>query len=213
MVKIQRTPIAPESLAAGKSYRKKDVWDQLYTDFHGKCYLCEKNELDSIEVEHLLPHHGGKYPERKYDWHNLFYSCAHCNSVKNQARYEENIIDCCRTEPEALIRQELAGSVVCVTPLVDTPEAVNTAALIRDCFELRNTGSRYYECQTKAQALARTMKKLNDELGKYQKTKSGKSLRILRAMLRREASFAGFTRTYVRNRIDRYPELEKFVAL
>ena len=58
MVKIERSPIAPASLAIEKAkgtdnYRGEDVIQQLHHDFHGKCYLCEIDELQSIQVEHL----------------------------------------------------------------------------------------------------------------------------------------------------------------
>lgn len=39
--------------------------------------------LQDPQVEHLLPHKNGKYKERKFDWDNLFWSCGHCNGVKN----------------------------------------------------------------------------------------------------------------------------------
>lgn len=214
MVKIERTPTAPASLAAGKSYNEPDVIAQLEADSHGKCYLCEgKDFMAGIVVEHLLPHHNGKFPDRKFDWNNLFYSCSHCNSVKNQAKYEENVIDCCRTDPEKLICQELVGGVVCVTPLAGTPEASNTAELIRDCFELRNTGIRVIECRNKVRDLQGRMTQLHDELDAYRETKSAGSLRRLRGMLRREAKYAGFSRAYVRAHLSEYPDLEEYVAI
>ena len=43
------------------------------------------------QVEHLLPHLDGKYPKRKFDWNNLFWSCGHCNNVKNQRIYDEGL--------------------------------------------------------------------------------------------------------------------------
>lgn len=53
MIKIARSPAAPASLAVEKAkgtnnYRGEDVIRQLYTDFHGKCYLCEIDNLQSI---------------------------------------------------------------------------------------------------------------------------------------------------------------------
>ena len=58
MIKIARSPAAPASLAVEKekgtnNYRGEDVIRQLYTDFHGKCYLCEIDNLQSIEVEQI----------------------------------------------------------------------------------------------------------------------------------------------------------------
>lgn len=105
MVKIDRSYPAPASLAlesqnVSGSYSKEDVIDQLEHDFHGKCYICEIKPLMDPQVEHLLPHKGGKYPERKFDWNNLFLVCAHCNSVKNKKKYDSGILNCCETDPE-----------------------------------------------------------------------------------------------------------------
>jgi uncharacterized protein (TIGR02646 family) len=96
MVKVNRTKTAPASLAIEKekgteNYRERDVVFQLNKDFNGKCYLCEIDKLQSIHIEHLKPHHG-KDRDLMFDWNNLFLSCPHCNSVKNQKKYEEHII-------------------------------------------------------------------------------------------------------------------------
>ena len=218
MVKIERTKTPPASLAIQKqkpngSYAQQDVIDQLFIDFHEKCYLCEQNELQSIEVEHLLPHHNGKELDRKFDWNNLFLSCSHCNSVKNRGKYETNVVNCCTDDPETLIHQELYEGKVCVTAVVDTPEAKTTASLVEDCFELRNQAIREKECQVKVRALQSTMNLLYKELNKYQIGKTERSLRTLRGMLNRKYKFSGFTRTYVRDNLEKYPELAPFVVL
>lgn len=61
-------------------YRAGAVYDQIKADFHEKCYLCENNELTSIQIEHFEPHKNDL--AKKYDWNNLFYSCGHCNNIK-----------------------------------------------------------------------------------------------------------------------------------
>lgn len=218
MVKIKRTPTPPASLAIEKmkangSCTEQDVVDQLELDFYEKCYLCEQNELQSIEVEHLLPHHNGKYIDRKFDWNNLFFSCAHCNSVKKRAEYENNVIDCCKTDPETLIHQELCAGKVCVNALADTVEAKTTASLIQDCFQLTNRPIREKESQVKVRALQATMNDLYKELDKYKLKNSKKSFYAIRGMLSREYKFAGFTRTYVRDHIDKYPDFEPYIRL
>ncbi len=108
MVKVERSFPAPESLAveAAKingSYKEKDVTERLKKDFHDKCYICEIKGLQDPEVEHLLPHKNGKYPERKFDWNNLFWCCGHCNSIKNNGKYDSGIIDCCNQDPAELM--------------------------------------------------------------------------------------------------------------
>ena len=66
------------------AYRSGPVYEQIKTDFHEKCYLCEDDEQTSIQIEHFEPHKDDAI--KKYDWNNLFYSCGHCNGVKG-ARY------------------------------------------------------------------------------------------------------------------------------
>lgn len=61
-------------------YRSGPVYEQLKTDFYGKCYLCEDDEPISIQIEHFEPHKNDL--SKKYDWYNLFYSCGHCNNLK-----------------------------------------------------------------------------------------------------------------------------------
>lgn len=61
-------------------YRDGPVYELIRNDFHGKCYLCEDNEVTAIQIDHLEPHRGDR--DKKYDWRNLFFSCAHCNNLK-----------------------------------------------------------------------------------------------------------------------------------
>ena len=108
MVKVERSFPTPDSLAEEKkkangSYSEPDVIERLAKDFHNKCYICELDKLQDPQVEHLRPHFGGKNIERKFDWNNLFWSCSHCNGVKNQRKYDESIIDCCKLDPEERI--------------------------------------------------------------------------------------------------------------
>lgn len=96
MVKVERSYPAPSSLQREKkkadgSYSEMDVVKQLEHDFRGKCYICEIKPLMDPEVEHLIPHKGNA--DLKFDWDNLFLSCYHCNSVKNQRKYDEGILD------------------------------------------------------------------------------------------------------------------------
>ncbi len=145
--------------------------------------------------------------------YNLFLSCPHCNSVKNQKKYEEHIIDCCKEDPEASIRQELVDSHVVVTAIESTEDAIRTAGLLTECFEKENTGIRILECQTRVNALQTTMTTLYRCLANYKQNPSQRNYRTLRGMLNRNHKFAGFTRTYVRNHIDEYPNLSELVAI
>lgn len=217
MVKVERTLTPPFSLAVEKekkngSYRKTDVTDQLFQDFHGKCYLCEINQLQSPEVEHLYPHRGRDI-ERKFDWNNLFLSCRHCNSVKNQEKYADVILDCCKNDPEAVLDHIFENGHVAVHPLQDTPESKMTAELLTECFEKTRTGIRELECRTLKNALSETMNLLYKQLLEYCEMPSAKNLRVLRMMLNRTYRFAGFTRAYVRKHLETYPDLAEYVQL
>ncbi|HJC47093.1 MAG TPA: hypothetical protein IAA04_03460 [Candidatus Lachnoclostridium pullistercoris] len=218
MVKIERSQFAPPSLKiekekGTKNYRSEDVIMQLNRDFHGKCYLCEISQLQSVEVEHLRSHHNGRDRERMFDWNNLFYSCAHCNGVKNKKKYEDCILDCCQVEPEEYISQELKNGRVQVTALKESREAHMTAELITECFEQRNTGIRILECQVRVDALQETMAVLYRSLRAYKNKPTPRNLRTLQGLLNRDHRFAGFTRTYVRKHIKEYPDLSREVSL
>ncbi|MBQ8637674.1 MAG: HNH endonuclease [Lachnospiraceae bacterium] len=215
MVKIERTPVAPVSLAAEKvkngSYTQPDVIHQLYKDFQGKCYLCEMDELQSAEVEHLTAHRGNV--DLKFDWNNLFLSCRHCNSMKNAGKYDMGIIDCCKEEPEVHLNYTFAGERVDVQAVDCEESTVKTAALLTECFEKRNTGIRQYTCDVRVRALKLTMTVLYKTLASYEKGTDAHALEVLKVMLDRSYKFAGFTRAYVRAHIDTYPELEPYVVL
>lgn len=216
MVKIERTSQAPASLAkeeqkANGSYCQSDVIELLLHDFHEKCYLCEMNALQSIEVEHLRPHHNGQNKHLKFDWNNLFLSCPHCNAVKNQQKYENKILDCCLLDPEAVLTQELSDGHVHVSPRTQAPEVLATAQLIEECFGLENTGIRTHECKVRIQALETVMTILFQQLSRYRSKRTPQVERTLRAMLSRQYKFAGFTRTYVRQHLDNYPELAAYL--
>lgn len=220
MVRIERTPTPPQSLAeeskkAYGSYKKLDVIEQLKHDFHGKCYLCELSDLTDVEVEHLHPHHNRTITARVFDWDNLFYSCPHCNSVKNNRKYDDKILDCCKEDPELVLRHIYSLDAVKVQPIADdADEKVKmTAELIQNCFNQRNTGIRTVQAQERVDRLARTMNNLYLTLERYQKDKSSKKYAgALKAMLKREYKFAAFTRQYVRDHLNDYPELAELVS-
>ena len=147
MIKVERSPEAPASLAVeakkNGSYRKADVIEQLEKDFNGKCYICEIKPVQDPQVEHRLPHHNRSMPERVFDWNNLFYSCSHCNSIKNSKKYEEGIIDCCVRDPEDLLDfQVIENHVVVVAKNEADTEAARTAELIEEVFNSTSTGIR-----------------------------------------------------------------------
>lgn len=219
MVKVERSYPAPESLAieAAKkngSYNEKDVVERLKSDFNDKCYICEIKGLQDPEVEHRLPHKNGKYPERKFDWDNLFLTCGHCNKIKNNGKYDEGIIDCCKQDPEALLKFSFVGDDVDISAIdVDDTQSVLTATLIHETFNLRNTGIRIAACDTRMDELRKAMIVLHRELENYQrKPDSERNRRMMKVLLSRSSAFAAFKRGYVRERLNEYPDLKEYVC-
>lgn len=211
MVKITRTPTAPESLSrqTNDCYRAKDVILLLHEDFHGKCYICERDEVQSPEVEHLVAHGGNTV--LKYDWNNLFFSCSHCNSVKNQIKYSKNVVDCCTKDPETILEHCFVNNHVSVKPLNTTQEAVTTANLITECFENVNTGIRTLERAVLVKSLSSTMNVFYRTLIEYKQKPSQDVYDELSVMLSRTYKFAGFTRSYIRTNIADYPTLATLI--
>lgn len=220
MVKIERSFPAPESLAeeaekANGKYDKEDVIERLQKDFHNKCYICEMKGLQDPNVEHLLPHKNGKYPERKYDWENLFWSCGHCNGIKNNGKYDEGIIDCCKQDPERHLNFRLKDNDVDVE-VSDTEDELQkrTASLVMETFSLKNTGMRTYTSDERLRLLQQEMDILYKQLEKIRKNPDSKMIKkALCSLLKREAAFAAFKRCYVREHMAEYPELQEYVAL
>ena len=218
MIKIERNPVTPPSLAVEEkkaygSYNKPDVIQTLKEDSNDKCYICELRGLSDPEVEHLKPHYGRTIKERVFDWNNLFYVCPHCNNIKKESKYDEKIIDCCEEDPEKMLEQYYEKGHVNVHNIVDEERAIMTADLIQECFEKRNTGIREAACQHRIDRLSDEMNilyktlekhKRNPELLRYKKS--------LRATLSRSSIFAAFKRNYVRKHIKEYPDLEQFLV-
>lgn len=218
MVKVQRSYPAPESLEIeaqkpNGSYSCDDVVERLKDDFHNKCYICEIDQLQDPQIEHLLPHMNGKYVQRKFDWNNLFWACGHCNNVKNQKKYQDGIIDCCKEDPEERLSFELENEEVKVEAIdKEDKKAILTAELIMEVFNLKNTGMRVYKSEHRYKELNLEMNILYDALEELKKSpKSAFLSRKVQALLRRESRFAAFKRNYIRDNKGYYPESERWL--
>lgn len=219
MVKVTRSFPAPGSLAeeakkAAGRYDKPDVVERLRRDFHNKCYICGIKGLQDPNVEHLLPHKNGKYPERKFDWENLFWSCGHCNSIKKSCKYDAGIIDCFKQDPEQYLAFQLIGSRVVISEKQEDGIYKRTAALIIETFTLQNTGMRTYTSDERLRLLQKEMNILYKQLEKLHNTPDSKIIiRTICSLLRRESAFAAFKRCYVREHADEYPQLQKYLQI
>lgn len=220
MVKVERSFPAPLSLAyesqkVNGRYNCEDVVMQLIHDFHDKCYLCEISPLQDPQVEHLLPHKNGKHPKRKFDWNNLFWSCGHCNNMKNKAKYDDGIIDCCAVDPEELISFGFEGKEVNIEVIgAAEPITQRTVELLNEVYNNENTGMRKHNCALRVKALCEEMDVFYYTLEEYTRDKHNRSaLRALHALLSRRSPFAAFKRYYIRNHSESYPELFPLVTM
>lgn len=219
MIRIERTPTAPASLSyeatlVNGSYNREDVVIQLQEDFHNKCYICEIQPVQDPEVEHLLPHKGRSIKERVFDWNNLFFSCSHCNGMKNQSKYDNGILDCCKVDPERYIRFSYIDGSVEISKIEDYPLVDLTVELLYEVYNKKNTGIRTHTCKIRVDELSKEMNILYKNLQRYQQNQSDTfALRGIRVSLRREAPFAAFKRCYVRENLNKYPALAEYVAL
>lgn len=142
MFNVTRRETSPESLN-GKSWRGKDVAEALRIDFLDKCYLCESKETLSFNIEHFDAHKGDE--DKKYEWTNLFFACARCNNFKGT---RANILDC--TDPAIdtlrLIKHTPPttpySQTIVIEPMSNHPQVIETADLIREIFNLDDTGNR-----------------------------------------------------------------------
>lgn len=216
MVKIERSQPAPKSLAeektkVGGSYEKSDVVERLAKDFHNKCYICEIDKLQDPQVEHLKPHFKGKYIDLKFDWNNLFWSCAHCNGVKNQRKYDNHVIDCCSSDPEQRIYFRLHDGNTDVQAINSQDVDANiTAELVTEVFNKVNTGMRVYKSNLRFEELNREMNKLYSTLSELaHNPNSAFALKKLQALIRKESRFAAFKRCYIRENVSEYADYLK----
>lgn len=219
MVKIERCPIPPSSLAVEEkklrgSYCEPDVVQQLKEDSNDKCYICEMQGLADPEVEHLRPHNNRKIRERVFDWNNLFYACPHCNKMKMAGYYADKILDCCEIDPEKVLDHIFVEGHVKIHNKTDDENVKLTADLIYSCFEKKNTGIREAACQHRIEGLSTAMNVLYKTLIKYKQNPESKRYQnSLRTMLSRKSKFAAFKRYYVREHIEDYPNLQQYVEI
>lgn len=167
------------------------------------------DKLQDPQVEHLLPHKNGKYLDRKFDWNNLFWACGHCNNVKNQNKYDEGIIDCCKTDPEEVISFQLENENVHIFARDEKDKnSLLTAELVTEVFSLRNTSMRVYKSEMRFEALTEEMNKLYDSIEEFQNNPDSRvAKRKIKALLRKESRFAAFKREYIRENHPQYRQL------
>lgn len=207
MFNATKTQPAPASLSARKQYDAADVIAQLRHDFYDKCYLCGDKINKDLRVEHFAPHLDGKYPDRKFDWNNLFLSCDHCNSIKSNS-YNHNgksIINPVTQKPEALIGHKVTGfslPEISFEALKTSGEITNTIELLEKIFHGHDDSSdaQISKCEHLRKSLEREFGDFIISIH-YYKTKNGFEKELYKAKildhLSDKSAFIEFKRHYV----------------
>lgn len=90
---------------------------------------------------------------------------------------------------------------------------MSTAELVREVFNLTNTGMREIKSKQRLDALQEQMNLLYRNLEKYRDNPESKIvLRTLKVLLNRESAFAEYKRCYVREHEKEYAELQIFLS-
>lgn len=141
MFNVERSEVAPASLAARREYAGEDVLLELRIIFYDKCYLCEIKDPTSINVEHFYAHQGDE--DKKFDWSNLYYVCGRCNNIK-LAKYS-NLLDCANPDHDVfqLIKHlpphTPYQSKIIIQAMSEDSRTVETAELLDEIFNTDKT--------------------------------------------------------------------------
>ncbi|MCD7954187.1 MAG: HNH endonuclease [Lachnospiraceae bacterium] len=211
--KTEKSEKAVESLLKAKnahsSYNTPDVIAALREVFHGKCYICENKEITSYQIEHLYPHHGND--DLKYDWNNLFLSCAHCNNTK-LAKYDP-ILDCTKEDIDAVIAFRKTGYFGIEEKLIfqeldSREETHNTAELLRDIY-YGSTPQKILEATILRKRLRKELSAFKEYVREYYEA-DGEDKDDLRCLIEREledsSAFTAFKRWLIKDHKDSFPE-------
>ncbi len=210
MFKVFRYQTPPASLEKRKSYTDEDVVKQLRADFFDKCYICESNVFTAPNVEHLVPKHLDKNLE--YNWENLFLACSHCNSVKNNNKYDNKVLDCTKEDVVNCMSYNYSAvdRSVAITPMINDDEKVAmTAQLIEETFNMKNTALRSLSTDNLTRELDESISSFRNELIKYSKLqtkdKEAGKQRIIK-LLSRVNEYSAFKKWIVLQNKDKLSE-------
>lgn len=211
MIRVYRNLKAPKVLEEEKdkpkgSYNKQEVLDALKIVFNKKCYICENKNITSYNIEHLKPHKD-KDLNLKFNWENLFLSCAHCNNIK-LGNYE-NILDCTQIDVDELIAFRKKGNFswdenIEIIALKHNEEIDETVELLQKVYN-GTTEMKKLECSNIIKELRNEITKFIDAINDYKESngedkKDAKNL--INRHLKSNSPFAAFKRWIIRDNSD-----------
>lgn len=196
------------------SYNTPEVNAALKEMFHGKCYICENRQIVSYQIEHLNPHRGNT--ELKFDWDNLFLSCAHCNNTKSD-KYDP-IIDCTKENVERMIafRKEgyFGSDEKLVFEMLDRRvETENTVKLLQEVY-YGSTPQKKMEAKILRRMLRKELSEFKECVREYKEAEDEEKEDLkflLQQQLKDSSPFAAFKRWLIRDNKDAYSELLPYI--
>ncbi len=196
------------------SYNTPEVNAALKEMFHGKCYICENRQIVSCHIEHLNPHRGNT--ELKFDWDNLFLSCAHCNNTKSD-KYDP-IIDCTKENVERMIAFRKEGyfgtDEKLVFEMLDRRvETENTVKLLQEVY-YGSTPQKKMEAKILRRMLRKELSEFKEYVREYKEAEDEEKEDLkflLQQQLKDSSPFAAFKRWLIRDNKDAYSELLPYI--
>lgn len=196
------------------SYNTPEVNAALKEMFHGKCYICENRQIVSYQIEHLNPHRGNT--ELKFNWDNLFLSCAHCNNTKSD-KYDP-IIDCTKENVERMIafRKEgyFGSDEKLVFEMLDRRvETENTVKLLQEVY-YGSTPQKKMEAKILRRMLRKELSEFKEYVREYKEAEDEEKEDLkflLQQQLKDSSPFAAFKRWLIRDNKDAYSELLPYI--
>jgi uncharacterized protein (TIGR02646 family) len=218
MFNVKRPKAVPRSLAK-KQYNHSDVIKVLKPMFYGKCYLCERNEIQDVEVEHFKPHMS--VAADKFDWHNLYYSCSRCNSIKGSKHFD--LLDC--ADESVNVSQEIILKIspapndditVIASGKNPSQQVLKTVDLLLLCYNSSNTALRAVSRESLIEQIYSNLVEFMTARSLLKKSTSGKTIRegakeVIEEMVSTKHPFSTFWRwQYLNDNFlkTNYPELE-----
>lgn len=202
--------------ASKSTYNTPEVNAALLEMFHGKCYICENKQITSYQIEHLYPHHGNM--DLKYNWENLFLSCAHCNNTKLD-KYDP-ILDCTKENVEKRIAFRKRGYFGIEEELIfealdADEETINAQKLLQEVY-YGATPQKKIEAKILRRTLRKELSEFKEYVREYQEAE-GEEREDLRYLLKQQlgdsSPFAAFKRWLIKDNKETYQELLAYIHL
>jgi len=194
------------------SYSTPDIVKILEEDFYNKCYICEEKAPKDINVEHFVAHQGDN--TLKFDWNNLFLSCAHCNNIKSNTY--NNLLNCTilNDDVDTAIHyycNPMPKEKPVFDILIPSDKATETKELLDKCFNGEHTGQKTLEGSNLRSILLQEIRIFQELLFDYEEDQDSFYLIKIKYHLNHKSAFTAFKRWIVRDNDYLKNEFEQYI--